>query len=72
VGSAPVTDGARMGLVIGDELAFDAMVPIPSQSQILSTTWTAAKDYVEGTPILWHVSNHGNNEYILIEVNVLE
>ena len=33
--------------------------------------WTAPKDYPAETPLLFHVDNHGSNEYMLIEVNVL-
>jgi len=68
----PVPGEARMSFVIGDEVAFDETVLIPSDSQLLSATWTATKDYPAGTPLLWHVENHGTNEYLLIEVNVLE
>jgi hypothetical protein len=70
--NAPAPGEARMSFVIGEELAFDEAVLIPSQSQFLSSTWTATRDYPAGTPLLWHVDNHGTNEYLLIEVNVLE
>jgi len=70
--TAPVSGEARMALVIGDEAAFDETVLIPRDGEFLSNTWTATKDYPAGTPVLWHVNNHGSNEYLLIEVNVLE
>lgn len=70
--TAPAPDGeARMSFVIGDEFAFDELIPIPFASEFLSTTWTAPKDYPAGTQLLWHVDNHGKNEYLLIEVNIL-
>ena len=49
---------------------FDLINPIDG-SQFLSTIWTAPKDYPAGTSLLWHVDNHGTNEYLLIEVNIL-
>jgi len=71
--TAPAPDGeARMSFVVGDELVFDERVPIPFQSEFLSEVWTAPKDYPAGTQLLWHVDNHGNNEYLLIEVNILD
>lgn len=70
--TAPVPGEARLRFVIGDEIAFDETVLIPQQSQPLSDIWTATKDYPAGTPLLWHVENHGTNEYLLIEVNILE
>jgi hypothetical protein len=68
----PVPNGeARMTFVIGDEIALDYSVLIPSDFFFPSATWTADKDYPAGTPLLWHVDNHGANEYQLLEVNIL-
>jgi hypothetical protein len=70
----PLGGEARMSFVIGDELVFDETILIPRDGELLKTDppWTATKDYPAGTPVLWHVNNHGSNEYLLIEVNVLE
>jgi hypothetical protein len=61
--------------VIGDEIALDYEVeiePPPGTAPFFpTTTWTAPKDYPEGTQLLFHVDNHGSNEYMLIEANVL-
>jgi hypothetical protein len=71
--TAPVPNGqAQMTFVIGDEIALDYSTTIPSDFVFPSNTWTAAKDYPAGTPLLWHVDNHGSNEYMLIEVNILK
>lgn len=70
--NAPAPGEARMSLVLGDELAFDETIPIPSNGEFLTQTWTASKEYPAGTPVLWHINNHGSNEYLLVEVNVLE
>ncbi|MGB8328753.1 MAG: hypothetical protein WCE62_01400 [Polyangiales bacterium] len=72
--TAPVTSPptqAHMGFVIGDESVLDYSVLIPSDYVFPSRTWTAPKDYPAGTRLLWHVDNHGSNEYMLIEVNIL-
>ncbi|MGD8607886.1 MAG: hypothetical protein PVH21_11365 [Myxococcales bacterium] len=68
----PLGEEARMSFVIGDELVFDETILIPRDGEFLTNTWTAPKDYPAGTPVLWHVNNHGSNEYLLVEVNVLE
>ncbi len=70
--TAPLSAEARMSLVIGEDLAFDETVLIPRPGQFLSRTWTATRSYPAGTPVLWHVDNHGTNEYLLIEVHILE
>jgi hypothetical protein len=71
--TAPVPNGeARMVFVVGDEIAFDYTVAIPAaDSEFPEAVWTADKDYPEGTTLLFHVDNHGSNEYMLIEANVL-
>jgi hypothetical protein len=70
--TAPVSGEARMTFVIGDEIALDYEVLIPSDFKFPSAVWTATKDYPVGTTLLWHVENHGQNEYMLIEVNILD
>ena len=70
--TAPVSGEARMTFVVGDEITFDVTELIPSDSSFESATWTADRDYPVGTPLLWHVDNHGRNEYMLIEVNVCD
>ena len=71
--TAPVPNGeARMVFVVGNEIAFDYTVAIPAaESQFPDAVWKADKDYPEGTTLLFHVDNHGSNEYMLIEANVL-
>lgn len=70
--TAPVPNGeAHMVFAVGDEIALDYSVLIPSDFAFPSETWTAPRDYPVGTPLYFHVDNHGSNEYMLIEVNVL-
>ena len=70
--TAPVPGTARMGFVIGDEQDHDYEVAIPSEDVFPpAPIWTAPKDYPAGTSLLFHVDNHGANEYLLIEVNLL-
>jgi hypothetical protein len=68
--TAPVPGEARMTFVVADQITFDLTELIPWDSAFESQTWIADKDYPAGTPLLWHVNNHGRNEYMLIEVNV--
>jgi hypothetical protein len=70
--TAPVPGEARMIFVVGDEAVLEYEVLIPSDFNFPSEIWTAPKDYPAGTPLLWHVDNHGANEYMLIEVNVCD
>lgn len=68
---APFSGSARMMFVVGDSMALEYEVLIPSGPVFPSEVWVADKDYPAGTRLLFHVDNHGSNEYNLIEVNVL-
>lgn len=69
--TAPVPGEARIGFVVGDVQILDYRVTIPSDFEFPDAIWIAPKDYPAGTPLLFHVDNHGQNEYMLIEVNIL-
>jgi len=70
--TAPVPGEAHIAFVIGDEQILDYVVAIPTDSDFPEPpAWISPKDYPAGTPLLFHVDNHGQNEYMLIEVNVL-
>ncbi len=70
--TAPFNAEARISLTLGDEMIFDEAIEIPQlESDSINGTWIATKDFEAGTPMLFHVDNHGANEYLLIEVNVL-
>jgi len=73
--TAPSGGTARMSFVVGDTMALDYEVeidPPPGTPPFFpSRLWTSPQDYPEGTQLLFHVDNHGQNEYMLIEVNVL-
>ncbi len=70
--NAPVGGEARISLTVGDEMIFDERVLIPQpDSAPLGRTWIATQDFEAGTPMLFHVDNHGDNEYLLVEVNIL-
>jgi len=82
--TAPAPDGfARVMFTIGDQLVVDHQHAIPWEAEFFPRTrdpvtgelvpeiWVADKDYPEGTRLLFHVDNHGKNEYMLIEARIL-
>jgi hypothetical protein len=71
--NAPFGGEARISFVLGDELIFDRYVAIPQPgSSPIGESWIATKDFEAGTPMLFHVNNHGDNEYLLVEVNICD
>jgi hypothetical protein len=69
--TAPENASARLIVQIGQTLSWEAELPIPSPAAEIVEQWEAGEDYPAGTPVLFHVSNHGNNEYTLVGVDVL-
>ena len=69
--TAPEQSTARLLVQIGDSRVWERELPIPSPAAEIVEAWEADADYPAGTPVLFHVSNHGNNEYDLIGVEVL-
>lgn len=68
--TAPSGGEARVSLAIGDQLAFERRFLIPQPSGPANSIWVAPKDMPAGTRVLFHVDNHGSNEYLLVEANV--
>jgi hypothetical protein len=69
--TAPVDASAQLTLQIGETRIWERELPIPSPAAEIVEQWEADQDYAAGTPLLFHVNNHGNNEYTLIGVDVL-
>lgn len=68
--TAPEGAVATLVLRLGEDEIFREEIPIPSDQQELTSTWSAPRSVPEGTPVWFHVENHGANEYALISVDV--
>lgn len=62
-----VTEG-YVGLALAGDIKWSITVPLPAESGGETALWTADGDYPSGTPVHYHVHNHGANEWVLIEV----
>lgn len=69
--TAPVDSSAHLAVQIGETLVWQTELPIPSPAAEIVAEWEAGEDVPAGAPVLFHVSNHGENEYTLIGVDVL-
>ncbi|MEM8610045.1 MAG: hypothetical protein AAGF92_23335 [Myxococcota bacterium] len=70
--TSPIGGDARIALAVGDELVVERTVLIPQPFNFIVASWVATKDIPAGTPILFHIDNHGNNEYGLVELNICD
>lgn len=69
--TAPDVASARLIVQLGDDVVMERELPIPSPAGRLEQEWVAASDYARGTPVTFHVDNHGENEYALIAIERL-
>jgi hypothetical protein len=63
---------AHVALALGSEIAWETELPIPSEASQVRPTWTATADLEVGSPIHFHVHNHGTNNYRLVALTVAE
>jgi hypothetical protein len=64
--NAPAT--AHAALLIDGNIVWEKNVEIPAESSLYAPEWTAETSYPEGTPVVFHVHNHGNNSWNFIEL----
>lgn len=61
---------AHLSLRIGDWTAWDVTLDMPRESELLLHSIRAPRDFPKGTPLYFHLHNHGANTYHLIELSV--
>ncbi len=69
--TAPADSTAFLGVQIGDELVWEDTRAIPSAAALEATRVTLTRDVPMGTPIYFHVRNHGANSYELLELSIV-
>lgn len=62
---------AEVAIAIGDEVVMQEFVDIPTSSGLVAPTLTVATDAPAGTPVHFHVGNHGDNSWNLVELSVV-
>ena len=68
--TAPEDGRAVLVLQIGDTEMWRGEFEIPSDAEDIGIEWSADQAYPMGTPIWFHVENHGANEYALVALEV--
>lgn len=59
---------AHVAIRIGKQTLWDITIPIPSPKKLHTLTWTVSEDIPKGTPIYFHLHNHGANEWSLLSL----
>ena len=59
---------AHLALALDGNVVWETSVPLPkSDGALITETWEASEDYPAGTRVDFHLHNHGNNTWNLIE-----
>ena len=66
---APQVAEAHVAIQIGDWL-FEETVAIPGPEQSYNPSCMAPKDFLLGTPVVFHLHNHGVNSWRLLKIEV--
>jgi len=59
---------AHAALLIDGNVVWEKNVEIPAGSDLYAPEWTAKRSYPEGTPVVFHLHNHGSNSWNFIEL----
>ncbi|HEU4539103.1 MAG TPA: hypothetical protein VFS00_33510 [Polyangiaceae bacterium] len=67
---APAPATGRLALFLGGEPLWQELVPIPGRPDAREARVTSPIDAKAGTPLVFHLSNHGSNAWTLAEVSL--
>lgn len=56
---------AHVALALGDDVVWEASIAIPASSEVYSVELEAPADAPAGTPVTFHLHNHGSNTWNL-------
>lgn len=69
--TAPEDAQAHLAVQIGDTVVWSETREIPGPSELEATRVPLPEDVPAGTPIYFHVRNHGANSYELLELSIV-
>ncbi len=62
---------AYVGVAVAGEIEWERIIPIPSEGGLIAETFEVSEAVEAGTPIQFHVHNHGNNTWELVSIEQL-
>ncbi|TPV92389.1 MAG: hypothetical protein B7733_25910 [Myxococcales bacterium FL481] len=63
---------AHVAILIGASPIWEINIPIPSEPDARPRYWMATADVPAGSPIYYHVDNHGENVYALGNIAIVD
>jgi hypothetical protein len=68
--TSPEGGEAHMAVQLGEDLIWEDFISIPAETAGTVEEIKLTSDYPIGTPVFFHVTNHGQNAYSLVEFTV--
>jgi hypothetical protein len=59
----------HVALRLGETVVLDREVPIPSAGGLIAIEAVTTQSFPEGTPVYFHLHNHGDNSWSLVELS---
>lgn len=60
---------AHVALAVDRAVVWEREIPIPSDTRIYEFSWTAPRDAPAGTPVQFHLHNHGSNNWFIGDIS---
>jgi hypothetical protein len=67
--SAAEPGEAYLALAIDGEKIWDETVEIPKEAELFDVTFSAERAFAAGDLVVFHVHNHGDNNYVMLELS---
>ncbi len=67
---APVPAEGHVAVVVDGDVVLDEVRQIPHPSDFIYLRWKASRPYPAGVPVVFHVHNHGVNEWQIVDISV--
>lgn len=68
--TSPDGGAGEMRLMLGDDAVWQKTVPIPADREVITEDFKVEKALPAGTPIVFHLHNHGDNSWQLFSLRI--
>lgn len=68
--TAPEPATAHVALLVGERVVWEREIPVPGPGDVYPISVELEESFAEGTPVGWHLHNHGQNNWRLSDVTL--
>ena len=63
---------AHLAVLFDDEILWEDHIVIPADGTLLTPEWEVTQDYPRGTEVIFHLHNHGDNQWNFIDLEIVD